>query len=131
MSHHEEYEKVLTKSKEQYYSNMVDDLKKSNPRQRYAKVKRMGGLENKKEELHVEELEDDSVTKQVKKLADFYSETRNSFDPIDPKEFSEYFHSDDVADILVDPQMIEKTISGMNKRSSSVPGDIPMKLVVD
>ena len=42
--------------KEQYYKNIVDDLKTSNPSKWYSKVKRMSGTENNgTTDTHVEE----------------------------------------------------------------------------
>ena len=78
----------MKKCKEKYFTNMVQDLKSSDPRKWYSKIKRMGGLsELRDSNADIDEFEGMNSLEQANQLADFFSETRNSFQPIDPQDF--------------------------------------------
>ena len=92
----------------------------------------MAGKEDKDEEVYVEEIAECDNRRQANMIAEFYAETRNEFEPIDPSEFKEFFSDDlseELSEILVSPSKIIEVIKNMNKKSSSIKGDIPMKLV--
>ena len=66
------------KAKENYRSNIVDDLKLSNPSNWYSKVKRMAGIGmGSGDDIHVEEIADLQNEEQANKIAQFFSSTRN------------------------------------------------------
>ena len=65
------YKEKCSLEKENYYSNMVEDLKSSCQGQWYSKVKRMSGLEKDKlSDIIVEEISDHSYQDQAEMIAD-------------------------------------------------------------
>ena len=127
-----EYKERLKTDKAAYSKNLVEDLKTSKPGLWYSKVKRMGALSSKHEEVFVEELSPFDTNVQANKLADFYASTRNQFEPINSSMFPEFNnmdYSDGLNDLLIEPSKISMVVSKMNKKSSSVAGDLPMKLI--
>ena len=130
----EEYKQKLKKSKESYYKNMVEDLKISKPALWYSKVKRMGALLDKDEEIFVEELLGIKSDQQANQIADFYASTRNLFQPLNPNDFQDYMNQDqyeDLSTLLIEPRKIMEIVKNMNRKSASVNGDLPMKLVTE
>ena len=127
-----EYKEQVKIEKSAYYKNFVEDLKVSKPGLWYSKIKRMGALSTKEESLFVEELSCYDTNEQANKLVEFYASTRNTFEPINHSMFPEYMTFDpeeDLSRLLIDPSKIPQIINKMNKKSSSVPGDLPMKLI--
>ena len=116
----EEFLQAVKQEKSKYYKTMVEDLKVSNPRMWYSKVKRMGGKEDGKEkEVYVEEISESDNETQANIIADFFAETRNLFEPIDPSDFKDYFSEDsseDLSEILVSPSKVIEVIRNMNKK---------------
>ena len=120
-------------AKESYRSNIVDDLKFSNPKNWYSKVKRMGGMDKGiHDETNVEEIANLSNEIQANKIADYFGSTRNQYDKLKKEDFSDYFKNynyDEFAENFVTPQQIENVISRLNKKSACVLGDLPMKII--
>ena len=78
-----EFKDLIKIETEKYYSNTLKDLKASDPRRWYLKLKKMMGKPgNVIEEEEIEELEGISNEKQAEKLVDFYASTRNEFEAI-------------------------------------------------
>jgi hypothetical protein len=70
------FEDKCKTEKENYYCNIVRDLKTSNPGQWYSKIKRMSGQEVNKADLDtVEELSGLDDDQQVEAIADHYAAT--------------------------------------------------------
>ena len=67
-------------AKSNYYTNIVSDLKTSNPGQWLSKLKRMSSNDQaKSENVHVEEIMDLSQKEQGNKIANNFSKVSNEF----------------------------------------------------
>ena len=91
-----------------------------------------GLLKDKNMEVFVEELASINTKQQSEQIVDFYATTRNHFQPIQNSDFSEYIENHKTADlsnILVSQTKIQYVIRKMNKKSSCIPGDLPIKLI--
>ena len=128
-----EYKKKIGIEKSKYYKNMVKDLKNSNPRKWYEKVRRMSGKDSLAKLVEVEELDGVDFDQQAQLIADFYANTRNKFDPINRDDFSEYLQENDLdlSSVLILPSKIEEVMLKMNRNSSTVKGDIPFKVLLE
>ena len=79
---------VLVKSeeeKENYYANVVADLKTSNISPWYSKVKRMSGQTNSMSEVTVDELIGLSDQNQAEKITDHYASVSQLYEPVKHK----------------------------------------------
>ena len=117
--------------KQNYYRNIVHDLKFSNPGKWYSKVKRMTGKKTGSGSITtVEELSGLEDDQQSEVIADHYAKVSSLYEPVRYEHFKEYLeeHSSQEAP-NIGPYKIFKTIKKMNKNSAAVPGDLPMKLI--
>ena len=117
--------------KANYYSNIVQDLKASNPGKWYSKVKRMAGKQSKLEEIStIEELRGVENDQQMELIADHYAKVSNLYEPIKFEHFKSYIESNKhLKPPNIGPYKIFKTIKKMNKKSATVPGDLPMRII--
>ena len=117
--------------KANYYSNIVHDLKTSNPGKWYSKVKRMAGKQSKMEEIStIEELRGVENDQQMELIADHYAKVSNLYEPIKFEHFKSYIESNKhLKPPNIGPYKIFKTIKKMNKKSATVPGDLPMRII--
>ena len=75
-------QKVST-AKENYYQNIVKDLKKSAPGQWYSKIKRMACNDpTKTEKVLVQEISDKTSEEQVELIADVFAEISNEYEKL-------------------------------------------------
>ena len=121
----------LNFEKKNYYEKIVADLKGSNTSQWYSKVKRMSGQEKFTDKYDtVDELIGKKDEDQREIIADHYAKISHEFEPVETSHFENYLTSNKhEMPPNVGPYKVLKTIKKMNKRASSVPGDIPMKII--
>ena len=118
--------------KESYYENIVHDLKTSNPGKWYSKVKRMSSLDPTKEEkVLVEQLMGLPSSVQAELIADQFAAISNEYDPLKADEI-------DIPDSitskpcpLFEPYQVYQKIVKMKKKSSTVQGDIPWRIILE
>ena len=125
------FEDKCKTEKENYYSNIVRDLKTSNPGQWYSKIKRMSGQEVYQADLDtVEELSGLDDDQQVEAIADHYAAISNLYEPVKEEDFKDYLEKNrSQKPPNITPYKVLKTIKKMNKNSSTVPGDLPMRII--
>ena len=128
-----EFSEKCLEEKSNYYEKIVKDLKESNPGQWYSKVKRMSGQEIKwAENVSIPELEGLTETLQAEVIADHYAKISNSFNPLKTEDFDDYLKEHVLSSPpLVDVEKIVKTIRSMNKKSSTLEGDLLIKLLAE
>ena len=125
------FEEKCEEEKENYYQNIVHDLKTSNPSQWYSKMKRMSGQEDNQADIDtVEELNGLEEDEQVEVIADHYAAVSNLYEPVHNVDFKDYLeeHSSKKPP-NIKPYKVMKVIKKMNRNSATVPGDLPMKLI--
>ena len=124
------YLEKCQKVKESYYKNMVQDLKDSKPGQWHSKIKRLSGQENdRNSKISIEILENLTPQEQANAIADHYAVIANEYEPIDKKDFPEYNQT--FKPPTVYPWEVYRIIESLNKKSATVPGDIPVKLFME
>ena len=88
------FEDKCEEEKENYYNNIVRDLKTSNPSQWYSKVKRMSGQEVNQADLDtVKELSGLDDDQQVEAIADQYAAISHLYEPVQDEYFKEYLEN--------------------------------------
>ena len=129
----EAYEAKCQIAKERYYSNIVEDLKLSNPSKWYSKVKHMAGKgQDKEDQILVDELIGYSNKEQAELIASHYTEISNSYAPINVSEFSDYLNPNRSQEMpKVEPYQVNSAILKMNRKAATIANDIPMKLICE
>ena len=118
----------LNLAKENYYTNMIQDLKESEPGQWYSKLKRMASVNQKTEPVEVEELFDLDNEAQAEKIADRFEKISNRYEALE---------NDDVKLPNIPPastpnftvKNVKSAILSLKTKTSTVPGDIPAKVL--
>ena len=118
--------------KETYYENIVQDLKTSNPGKWYSKVKRMSNLDPTKEDkVLVEQLMGLPSSVQAELIADQFAAISNEYDPLNSDEIDIPNLSTSKACPLFEPFQVYQKIVKMKKKSSTVQGDIPWRIILE
>ena len=107
-----EFKELVSSEKKKYYSNTVKDLKTSDPRKWYSKLKRMSGKTERDMGEDIEEFEGLSDSQQAELLANFFSATRNEFEPIKNEDFSDFLGRQEMSfnDLLIDPSKVVSVV---------------------
>jgi hypothetical protein len=107
-------------AKEKYYTNMVSDLKESNPGKWHSKLKRMSGQETGgQQNILVDELTGYSDQAQADRIANHYAEISNQYDAIKNEDFPEY-QNKQFCPPTIEPWKVHKIIQSMNKKAATV-----------
>ena len=119
------------RAKKSYYTNIVSDLKESNPGQWHSKVKRMSGQNTDKvRNIMVDELRAYSDQEQADKIAEHYAKVSNQYDPVEVDDFPDCKNKQFSPPIL-EPWKVYQAINSMNKKAATTKGDIPIKLIIE
>ena len=124
----EEFKRKCAKGKTDYSKNIVNDLKLSNPSQWYSKIKRMSSQE-RESEIIVQELVGMSPKLQAEKIADQFSGVSNQYQPLNSNDIDIRNLSDDRPPPVINPYEVYLKIKSVKKKTATVIGDIPMKLI--
>ena len=116
-------------AKSNYYTNIIEDLKISNPGQWYSKFKRLcSHNQQKSETVNVEELSGLTDQQQAEAIANKFENTANRYSPLED--------SDVVLPPIpegsipkIDPAVVLKYLKGIKTTSSTVKDDIPAKVI--
>ena len=117
-------------AKHSYSTNIVNDLKQSNPSQWYSKIKQMSSHSAElNEEPVVQELLglDDSL--QVERIADKFSQVANSYSPLKDDDIDTGSICDDRPLPEINPYIIYMAIMSTKKKTLTVLRDVPMKVL--
>ena len=126
----EEFIEKMNLEKSNYYSNIVADLKETNPSKWYSKVKRMTGKDKNCEVNHIEELSGKDDVDQREIIANHYAKISQEYEPVKNEDFKDFLEKHGSANPPnVGPFKVFKTIKKMNKKAATVPGDLPIKLI--
>ena len=126
----EKFEEKSLREKENYYSNIVQDLKTSNQGQWYSKLKRMSESENKKQSnICVDEISHHSNQTQAEMIADHYTQISNQYKPLENADIPGELYNPASLPPYVAPYKVHRAIKSMNRKSATLSDDIPMKLI--
>ena len=123
------YKKEVSKAKQSYYRNIVEDLKVSNPAKWYSSLKRLCSYDQmKSESIDVESIKNLSTQEQAEKIADSFSAISLEYDPLDAQSIE--VPSFDVSDIpQFSPRQVAKEMTKIKTNKAVPPGDVPAKLI--
>ena len=115
-----------------YYTDIVQDLKTSNPGKWYSKVKRMSMIDPTKEEkVFVHELSGLPSSDQVELIADQFAAISNEYDPLLTDDFTVPDMTASKPCPFFEPYQIYQKIKKMKKKASTVIGDIPWRIILE
>ena len=121
--------KKVKKAKRSFYKDKIKDLKESNPRQWYLKLKRLCSYDqNKSDPIIVETIKHLSDKEQVELIADKFAKTSQEYDPLkkDDINIPDY----DISSVpIILPSKVKSTLESIKINKSSPPGDVPPKLI--
>ena len=120
------------KAKSDYSENIVSDLKTSNPSQWYSKMKRIASYSQGKDtDPEVQDLIGLPERVQAEKIAEIaeIAEISNQYSPLESGKISLEDIDDDRPPPEINPYLIYLRIMSIKKKTSTVTGDIPMKLI--
>ena len=123
------YEEKCEAARTAYYTNIVSDLKTSNPGQWYSKLKRMSSYDQLKcEQVNVEDISDFTDIEQAEIIAENFSKISNNYDPIDPSKICLNPENDKSTPTLEAYEVYEY-LKKIKTNTSTVKGDIPAKII--
>ena len=112
-----------------YYTNIVSDLKNSNPGQWYSKLKRMTSYDQQNtEKIIVENICSLSDKDQAEVIADHFSKISNEYEKIDPDQINLSTENTKPMPVFEDHQ-IHEYLKKIKTNTSTVKDDIPSKLI--
>ena len=126
-----EYKDCMKKDKARYYKDIVIDLKKSDPKKWYSKLKRMTGKHiSNTDSPNIQELQNVEPSGQPDVLATHFAQTRNLFEPVKSEDFEDFLRGRllDPQTLFIQPQKICDVLRTINQNAATVKDDIPVKL---
>ena len=124
------YMEKSEEEKAKYYENIVEDLKLSNPSQWYSKLKRMSSHDQaKSEEPIVQSFDGMSDAAQSEEIANQFSQISNLYKPLQSDDICLDGISNNKPYPNMEPFFVHKKIKGMKNNTSTVIGDIPVKVI--
>ena len=128
----EEFEEKSEELKEFYHKNIVQDLKTSNPGQWYSKIKRMSTLDQTKdEEVVVQQFKTETNQEQADIIADQFESISKLYQPLNVDDIEMPSTENSAPHPLFEPFEIYEKIKSMKKKTSTVPGDIPWRIITE
>ena len=124
-----QFEEKCAIARVSYYTNIVNDLKDSDPGQWYSKLKRMTSYDQlKSEQVNVLNICDLSKVEQAETIADNFAKISNEYEPIDPSKIQMNPKNDEPLPALEDYQVYEY-LRKIKTNTSTAKGDIPAKII--
>ena len=125
-----EFQKKSEELKDLYYKNTVQDLKTSNPGQWYSKMKRMSTIDQTKDEkILIQQFKSETNQDQAKIIADQFESISKLYKPLQSENIEIPNIQDSAPYPLFEAHEIYEKINSMKKKSSTVPGDIPWRII--
>ena len=115
---------------ESYYKNVVEDLKDSNSGQWYSKIKRMSTIDQTKDDVvTVQQFKGETSKMQAELTADQFASISNLYQPLNSDQIE--IPNTEVAapQPLFEPYQIYLKMKSMKRKSFTVTGDIPWRII--
>ena len=123
------YIKKCKQAKKDYYVNIVEDLKFSNPSKWYSKLKRMSSHNSaKNEECEILSLVGLPNQTQAEVIADEFSAVSNLYEPLNKDDISTQSKNEKPVPIMT-PYFVHQRIKKLKNNSSTLKGDLPAKVI--
>ena len=127
------YEQKCKKARTDYYTNIVSDLKTSNPGQWYSKLKRMSNYDQTKtEQISVEEICQFSDEEQAEIIAENFSRISNQYDQIDSDKIARHTtrtKGNNKSMPIFEPHEVYDFLRKIKTNTATVKEDIPAKII--
>ena len=115
-------------AKENFYKNMIADLRRKNPSQWYSSLKRISGFDQKSEKVIISEINQKTDQEQVEAIADYFSSIPNEYEPLKKDDIK--IPSFTPGQVLqVHPSQVWLHLSKIKTNKATVKGDLPAKLI--
>ena len=125
----EQFQTKCKQAKASYYTNIVEDLKTSNPSQWYSKLKRMTSNEQIRcDQMIVEEISNLNNQSQAEAIADSFSSISNEYAPLKTDDISIEGSCGTPLPIL-EPHQVYEYLKRIKTKVSTVKDDIPAKII--
>ena len=125
-----DFQSKCKEAKENYYKNIVMDLKNSQPSQWYSKLKRMSSQDqHKSEEVFVEEISHLPNHVQAEVIANKFSEISNEYQPLESTEISLEDCINKSETPILEPYQVYEYLKRIKTKTSTVKDDIPSKII--
>ena len=122
------YKLSIKKAKMNYYTNIIKDLKLSNPSQWYSKLKRICSYDQENyEPIVCSEMENLSDEEQVEKIASFFARPRQKYDELSCDIEASVLEKNSFPQ-FTQPEVQEK-LKQINTKKSVPENDIPPKIL--
>ena len=125
-------EKVINKiesAKSKYYSNMVEDIKSSNDKQWYSKLKRISRYDQHLvDPIQVSTICEYSDEEQAEMIADNFSKISQEYDALNTCDISIPSFSEDTIPHISQSE-VKKALDEVKTKVSTIPGDIPASIL--
>ena len=123
-----DFKKEVKSSKENFYKNMIADLRKQNPSKWYSSLKRLSNYDQKSEKIIISEINQKTDQEQVEAIADYFSSIPNEYEPLKNDDIKIPFFSPD-QNLQFHPSQVWLHLSKIKTIKATVKGDLPAKLV--
>ena len=122
------FKQEVKSSKENFYSNMIADLRNKKPSQWYSSLKRISGYDQKSENVVIEEINQHTDQQQAEKIADYFSSIPNEYEALKNDDIEvPPFTKDQILQFR--PSQVWLQLSKVKTNKSTVSGDLPAKLI--
>ena len=123
------FKKKCKAAKHLYYTNIVNDLKISNPSQWYSKLKRMTSHDQgQTEEVQIDTICHLSDTEQVELIADNFCKISNQYTPIDSSQI--ILNPENEKKVpFIEAHKVHEVLKKIKTNTATVKDDIPAKLI--
>ena len=123
-----DFKKEVKSSKENFYKNMIADLRKQNPSKWYSSLKRLSNYDQKSEKIIISEINQKTDQEQVEAIADYFSSIPNEYEPLKNDDIKIPFFSPD-QNLQFHPSQVWLHLSKIKTNKATVKGDLPAKLI--
>ena len=124
------FEEKFSEEKEKYYTNIVEDLKISQPGQWYSKLKRMSSHDQaKSEEPIVLSFDGLSDQAQAEEIAKQFSQIANLYEPLKSEDICLDGIQNDKPYPWLEPYFVHKKIKSMKNNTATLKDDVPIKVI--
>ena len=123
------FEQMCSNAKTNYYTNIIEDLKTSNPGQWYSKLKRISSHnQEKSEHVQVEELTCMTDSQQAEAIADQFANVANQFSPLKDQDVK-LPEIPEGSIPFISPQDVYKKLCKIKTSTATIKDDIPAKVI--
>ena len=123
-----DFKREVKIQKQDFYKNMIADLKSKKPSQWYSALKRISGLDEKSLEVKISEINHFDDKEQAEILADYFAQIPNEYEALKSSDIDIPVFSDSEIPQFK-PNQIWHHLTKIKTNKATVPGDLPAKFI--